>query len=374
MVALGALSLSACSSPATERPAAAVSAETPVASAASSAKSSVAVPSESASSTSVALASSAAPAAGKAPKCAALRVAETERAARMLADARAKMTEEQKDSFKEQDPFTVKPPVGLCFESAAGVWLLSLKNVRVEESVELRFSLDHIDPSGARTSIVPTLQKDDDTDPKASNALASFPSEMKLSGKVVTLAGKEVFALRIEGHFIEDVSFARGRLFVAESGKIVPFAPAAGLNVDDIVDVDGDGKLDLTTFDPYDSDAESCASGFGYRITGPKLLAHATATGFSLDDAAAKAFAKKSCPKKPSRLVDVSQGYPDTSTSAMNIACLGLWGVKSSEIVRKVRAECSAIPPKPGDCSGSCDKVELEQWAAMKAPLDLSAH
>ena len=70
--------------------------------------------------------------------------------------------------------------------------------------------------------------------------------------------------------------------------------------------------------------------------------------------------------------LSMGPGYPDTDASAMNVACLELWGVAEAELVRKIRTECSAIHAKPGDCSSSCDEPELQRWAAKKSPLLLS--
>jgi len=327
----------------------------------------------------VQLASSAIPPAGSAssalatgPLCPAISASETDKALNALTNTRAKLSQDDLSQVNEP-AWLPRAPVGFCADTESGAWLVSFKAATYENGdLTLRLALEHVDRAGRRASIVPTSHHDDDPNPKAFNMYASSLSSMVVAPSLVTMHGQEVVFWSISGHWHEDASFSRGRLFALNGGRITPYEPAKDLLVEELIDFDGDNHLDVVTFGPYDVGAESCASGFGYRISGPQLLAHQLADGtFSMTDTAAQAFAKKSCPKPPSKLLVMENGYPDMSVASRNVACSALWGATKEAVGRKVRAECAALPPTPSDCSQACDLQTLLKAAQTVPPLTI---
>jgi hypothetical protein len=79
--------------------------------------------------------------------------------------------------------------------------------------------------------------------------------------------------------------------------------------VEEIRDVDGDGRPDIITHEPYvDSATINCGSGDGYSVYGPALLVHSLPDGtFSSVDAQAMLFAKRECAVKPSPVILISE-------------------------------------------------------------------
>jgi hypothetical protein len=79
--------------------------------------------------------------------------------------------------------------------------------------------------------------------------------------------------------------------------------------VEEISDVDGDGRPDIITHEPYvDSATINCGSGDGYSVYGPALLVHSLPDGtFSSVDAQAMLFAKRECAVKPSPVILISE-------------------------------------------------------------------
>ncbi len=229
------------------------------------------------------------------PLCPSLATAQTSVAIEALFRLKSGLSPNDLDQVGEH-VWTPQAPIGFCNETENGAWFVAFRKVFYNAGeVTLQVALAHADRAGKQTSIVPTLNADDDHDPKAFNLSGGSIDEMVVAPSLVSMQGQEVFYWHISGHFHEDVSFSRGRLFALANERVVPYEPAKGLVVQRLVDVDGDNRLDLVTL-PYEQDAESCSSGFGYRITGPEFLAHQTADGsFSLTDETAQSFALRSC-------------------------------------------------------------------------------
>lgn len=106
-------------------------------------------------------------------------------------------------------------------------------------------------------------------------------------------------------------------------GKVVQYAPSASIDLSGApFDADGDGRLDLPTSDKLALFGEAtCEYWKNYGTTVP-LLAHALPDGtFSIDDAVAKAWARKSCPTAP-----------PTIGSTQDALCARLWATTPAEV------------------------------------------
>jgi len=162
----------------------------------------------------------------------------------------------------------------------------------------------------------------------------------------------------------------RGRIWTVREGAVVLYEPGRDFIVEEVRDVDGDGRPDIITHEPFaDATTIKCGSEDAYPVYGPTLLAHSLAAGtFSRADATAVAFAKRECAKLPRPvLVDERDrpGIVDFATSARNIACARLWGSEKGTLVSEIAAGCHAI----NNCSTCDDKQMLERWATIDPPL-----
>jgi hypothetical protein len=123
-------------------------------------------------------------------------------------------------------------------------------------------------------------------------------------------------------------------LLTLKKDKIVeyPGLPKAYRSMED---ADHDGRPDIIYY-PYAQERTSPCSGFDFEAPGPALLAHSLPDGtFSLDDAAAVAFARKSCSSPPS-------GEPIGPE-----LCARLSGASAADALAMLKKECR--PPAAGD-------------------------
>jgi hypothetical protein len=270
--------------------------------------------------------------------------------------------------------FAIPPIIGLCFEDQSGAFVVTLAQAALQEwpQIHARWALTHVDPDEKQSRIIPTEKEDDASSAESYNWLAGYPGLKSADVKGLSVNGKLVVFSHIHGAYHEDQEFSRGRLYTFEGGRIVPYAPAANILVEGLLDADGDGITDLSTYGPFDHVGEWCGSGFGYRIAGPLLLAHGLPDGtFSMNDAVAVAHAKKECPKSPARIV-VKGSEDKPVTNARNVACLRLWGASVASVEARVERECPTPAEeqncKPGVCS---DNEMLLLWAKKTPPLTI---
>jgi len=170
----------------------------------------------------------------------------------------------------------------------------------------------------------------------------------------------------------------RGRVWTARAG-IQLYASARTIAVEDVRDVDGDGRPDLITRGPYVASATiSCGSQDSYPVTGPALVAHSLAAGtFASGDAIAADFARRECPGPPRRVMVRERGQAGASggiafaTSARNVACARLWGGATGPLVAAIATACRR---QTGATCKPCDDAPLlEQWARAAPPLLLTS-
>jgi hypothetical protein len=157
------------------------------------------------------------------------------------------------------------------------------------------------------------------------------------------------------GH--EGVSERSDDLFTFKHGMLDRYAPAAAFGFEAMKDVTGDGLPELLMSESL-SGGESCGSGFPADGSGLTFIAHALPNGaFSSDDAAARAFAKKSCSTEPAAL-----------TSMNDVLCARLWGADSATLEKEVRARFL-----PWDCDAELSGRPQKPKASDSYELMLSA-
>lgn len=167
----------------------------------------------------------------------------------------------------------------------------------------------------------------------------------------------------------------RGRVWSGRDA-IAPYPAARDIVIEDVRDIDGDGRPDLLTRDPYAGSATiTCGSEDPYPVLGPLLVAHALPGGtFSRGDSVAVDRARRECPTRPATLLRpdaASAGAIDLVASAHDIACARLWGALAEPIVAAVAAGCRRTAGAV--CAPCDDPALLERWARLPPPLLIEA-
>jgi hypothetical protein len=122
-------------------------------------------------------------------------------------------------------------------------------------------------------------------------------------------------------------------LLTFKNGRIESYAPAKGIEIADVQDVDGDGRFDLLSPGPYNRVTQASALGGTFPAFGGALVMHTLPDGtFSATDAVAKDFLKKECPlQKP----------PLGPESTFNdILCARAWGASEADVMKALNARC----------------------------------
>jgi hypothetical protein len=276
-----------------------------------------------------------------------------------------------------------------CVETPHGAWGLAVSSLTVDDAwVGGRWSLVYVNASGARFSVSPSSDLPADADgeePVTQNANL----ELGEGGSVVPLAPvvfdydgdgepEAVVILKIvdyeEG--VGPSSSFHGRVWTVHAGAIRLYPPARSFIVKEIRDVDGDGRPDIITHEPYvDSATINCGSGDGYSVYGPTLLVHSLPDGtFSGSDAQAMLFAKRECAVKPSPVILIAEHFQpemvDLPRSAKNVACARLWGADEQTLRAEIALRCYVLNE---NCI-TCDNRDLlDKWASMEPPFRFPA-
>jgi hypothetical protein len=152
------------------------------------------------------------------------------------------------------------------------------------------------------------------------------------------------------------------QFFMTARPTLRPYPPAAGLPVESLADVDGDGRPDALV--RYDLGMYSYCyidEASPYLV---EVVAHSLVDGtFSLTDAVAERRVRERCPSAPS-------GSPmsDGSLDVGALECARLWGQSGDAVRARVAAACG---PARG-CDHACPERELyEAIARWKPPLTL---
>jgi hypothetical protein len=169
----------------------------------------------------------------------------------------------------------------------------------------------------------------------------------------------EVLAVH-ESHHHEGSPKSEARVLTFKKGAIVPYAPARGIVIDGVEDIDGDGRPDLLTRGPYAKASRADAFGNAWPIAPIVFAAHARADGtFATADDAARARAHKSCPARP-----ILPLLGDDS-DALKIVCSRLWGVPTSALIAEIRTVC----PNAAE-AGVASWETCREWEDTLAAID----
>ena len=276
-----------------------------------------------------------------------------------------------------------------CVETPHGAWGLAISSLTVEDAwIGGRWSLVYVNASGARFSVSPSSDLPagpDGEEPATQNAnleLAEGRSEVPLAPVVFDYDGDgepEAVVVLKRGHYDEGVGPSNsfyGRIWTVHAGAIRLYPPARSFIVEEIRDVDGDGRPDIITHEPYaDLATINCGSGDDYPVYGPALLVHSLPDGtFSLADTQAMLFAKRECAVKPSPVILIVQDFQpemvDFPRSAKNVACARLWGADEQTLRAEIALRCYVLNENCVTCD---NRALLDKWASMEPPFRFPA-
>lgn len=238
-----------------------------------------------------------------------------------------------------------------------------------------KWSLVHLAPDGAETKVSPRSGGVADGE---WNFAASMLDPSELGTPTVfdfDGDGEQEIGLALEGHIHEGEAWAVAHLWTFRGGALKPYTPADSLHFDSFEDVDKDGRPDLVGFAEYDDAYENCCSGFFWRVTGPKLVAHSAKDGgFTYTDDVAVAFAKASC-AETARSVRAGKALEEEDL-LRTVACARLHGQPAAE----VKADLDKVVPL-SKAAQSCDSQSCrdpntlrkltDAWADLTPPTKL---
>lgn len=303
-----------------------------------------------------------------------------ERAARKVLDKR-RVKGDDEPYFAE-----ATKPLGRCVVGPKGAWLIDVrsngpskaKGIRPPSKTEQTFALDwelvHVSSDGkpTRTGKVGLVQKS-----------GSVLDEVKMT-KLFDLDGDGVDEVLLDEtrHDTDESNDDRRSIVRLRAGKVEPYPGTEKLEVTDVLDVDGDGRMDLVLESPFVAVSPCGLDGIEYK--GPKVLAHTQADGsLAMSDAWARSFARAQCGRSPHEaLLDPGDPtYPNEQPSGegstMRIGCALLWGLGPDEVVARIRREYPHPVDAEGastvaDGAGSCvPRVMLERLTEVKPPFVL---
>lgn len=261
-------------------------------------------------------------------------------------------------------PEPPKTLVGFCVDTSSGVWRIeppkSLTDVQDQamaaQAMETSWEVAHVTRDGKEVRFVPK------------DRLSGYGIRTPLTPTVFDFDGDGEPELYVEvreeggeGHRQTEILLLR---FAA--GAIAPYAPANGLDIDTMSDVDHDGRPDLVIYADYTDALESCAAGFPYDHAKPKFVAHSLADGtFSKNDAAAKSWAKTWCPAAPRAIA-----------SSYDAVCARLWASDVPAARRSVTKSCivgkcgpTTYLLEPASAAADCERRRI--WFDKAPPLTL---
>jgi hypothetical protein len=258
--------------------------------------------------------------------------------------------------------------VGKCIEDAKGAWILDIESFKKSDT----------DLSG-----VYRLVRFEADGKEVRTKLHDEFGEMKEGRR----AGAELLSsVDVDGDGVFEVMIKRSgyygggedawettsilRLEGLEAKEIaLPLEKGHKHGIVEVLDLDGDGRLDLIVESPLSVPAECTLDG---EARGPRMLLHGTEKGFSRDDAVAKDFARLECAGTSlDNLVLVPEKDEDpriaAGKTAMAIGCARIAGMSPDAIKAKLREQ---QPREGARCA--TDLRNLEGVVDVKPPFTVS--
>ncbi len=154
---------------------------------------------------------------------------------------------------------------------------------------------------------------------------------------------------------------------------VVPYPPARGLLVDDVCDVDADGRFDLMTRGPYAAVTSLDGPGNDVPVVPAIFVQHARTDGsFSDRDEVARQALRMTCPDTPSSPPPTAGG--EIEDTARELVCARLHGVSAETLRARLLPTCAALCHKTIGCerdAGAACPDWVDQVLAVPPPLQL---
>jgi hypothetical protein len=226
--------------------------------------------------------------------------------------------------------------------------------VEIDDRTPPRWTLVHYAVGGARQAL-PSIAADD--------------------GPIRPLGPARVVAFDYDGDGAEEIWVEHGRwcgvsasqrLYTFRGGRIAPYAVPGDARIDDVDDIDDDGRPDLLSAAGLEMDPVRCNLSDVVCVHHAfKRALHSLPDGtFSDDDAAARRYAADRCASAGSEpgMVARRDGAIDGDGTTKRIACARLRGMPTSEIVAALRAECPSFVPSRRGCPTTMVRPACFDW------------
>ena len=260
---------------------------------------------------------------------------------------------------------------------SGGAWGLGLKDIKIEANGTTAHLVGiHVDAKGGKTSIVLKGQSDrikdrgfavNDHDHVSVESMRLFDYDGDGEDELVVIGHDQLH----EGPR-EPLSY----ILTQKSGATISYPPLKDIVFFRVEDNDKDGRLDLVTYGPYRSRIGGRCNNALAVAQGPGLLAHSLPDGtFSMNDAAAIAFAKTLCEKPGFAVARDEEKHVDDETTFVNLACARLWGMSDAQASGLVASACV---PLSGEATCTDPSLKqcvypavLQKWSKATPPLTI---
>jgi hypothetical protein len=153
------------------------------------------------------------------------------------------------------------------------------------------------------------------------------------------------------------------------SGAIGPYAKAGAVGIEEVDDVDGDGRPDLVTRGAYGAVTMDDAFGNSWPAGPVLFLAHAQPDGtFVVGDPVSLAYTRGKCPARPA-LSFKEEELQFATGAERTVVCARLWGAAEAEVRRAWTAACAR--PADADPGGMPCGTWAMELAAIAPPFAL---
>jgi len=325
--------------------------------------------------------------------------AESQRALATLPRLAAKVADDPKRFDAMLAPH--RRALGACVGSPKSAWAIALERLSAgNEGVLGTWSLVHAVAGGGDVRLRPWPFEPKDKAQSANFELGEF--DYVLGAPAVNHSfdwdgdGDEEVLLLSSSSGHETGSSQMG-LFTFKQGAIVPYAPARGLDVQTVKDVDGDGRPDLLTSGPYDDVTSDMGGGFfEVRLLEGLFVAHSLPDGtFSLGDPVARRSVARWCTSSVRLVFQPEGGSSDASVTeapldedavrkrvAQSVVCARIRGRSAASVAAAIRTGCprdaqnegeapDAAPLGEGQRPYCYERARMLAWAAQEPPLRL---
>jgi hypothetical protein len=255
------------------------------------------------------------------------------------------------------------PGIARCAGDAAGSWLLAIESFKAtKDEFSGVYRLVRVTAEG---KVIATNFHEDFGHKQGGE---QHSAEITASVDIDKDGAFEVLLRAFGSHGDEDAWSTQHLYRLQGKGvtDVLPLDKKAPPSIEQVTDVDGDGRLDLVLESPFSLGIPCTLDG---TALGPRVLLHGTPAGFSPRDEVAQNFARLEClGAATDRLLTIPAGGDSTTAARRTtqaIGCARLGGASASEVKERLAREM------PGDLTNTCipELKDLATTAAVDPPL-----